>query len=442
MLKLAKTIAAAVFAASNALAVSNGDTGTAVDSNGVNWNYKILSTTDKTVCLGTESYNLIGNTTTDTALVDGKHDGDLAIPSTLTIDDEKYTVTQIGARAFYSMGANLTGKVSIPSTVTYIGGRAFASSKITGLSFPDGCNVTTFGRYAFQNCSNMAYENPDLSKVTLLGISAFSGCGKVSGALRLGAPNSASSSGDTAYAFSGAAITSVTAEGAITTSYPFFGKCASLVCAWLKGGTVSTKNQFLDDVSLKAVLFGADTKGSYLEAGTMLSGVTGCKVFVPANGKWDGLSVGGTDNEIIWYGENQDLDLSVDETEMTLTATPKTEAAFTSVLAVAPVFKEHFGLDTHIAITNRIAMTASVTEEMIQSVTLDVPPWYITFKVNDQEQLENVLAAVPADIPFIIDISDAGKNQFAVPQGRTVAILANSEWTFGRKLDGFVIIVR
>ena len=108
------------------------------------------------------------------------------------------------------------------------------------------------------------------------------------------------------------------------------------------------------------------------------------------------------------------------------------------VLANAANFKR-FGLDTKIAITSRIEMTATITESMLQSVTLETPPWYVTFKVTSQAQLDNVLSAVSADIPIIIDIEGSGKNQITVPEGRKVAILAKSGWTFGKKQNGLVI---
>jgi hypothetical protein len=50
-----------------------------------------------------------------------------------------------------------------------------------------------------------------------------------------------------------------------------------------------------------------------------------------------------------------------------------------------------------------------------------------------------VLSAVSADIPIIIDIEGSGKNQITVPEGRKVAILAKSGWTFGKKQNGLVI---
>lgn len=367
----------------------------------------------------------------------------LTVPSSVEIEGNAYTISYIGADAFNGL-ANFSGTVAIPSSVIQISGRAFAGCGLTGISFPDGCKVKNIGRNAFNGCSNMEIADPDFTSVETMGVSAFNGCAKVSGALSLGAPSLGYGSSTASGVFQGTAITSATATGTLTHLFPFFYGCSSLACAWFKGeGTIATPNQFKNCTALKAVLLGPDTiGGGDLTAGKMLDGVAGCKVFAPANGHWTGLSVGGSDNEIVWYGDGQDLDLDIDETAKTLTATPKTEAAFTNVLAVASVFKEHFGLDTHIALTNCLTMTSTITEAMLQAVTLDVPPWYVTFKVNNQTQLDNVLAAVSADIPIIIDITDAGKNQFSVPEGRKVAILADSGWAFGRKVGGLVIVFK
>lgn len=60
------------------------------------------------------------------------------------------SVTYIGERAF--RGCSLTS-VNIPSSVTYIGGSAFESSSLKTVTIPG--NATTMGTYIFKNCSNM-----------------------------------------------------------------------------------------------------------------------------------------------------------------------------------------------------------------------------------------------------------------------------------------------
>ena len=144
-------------------------------------------------------------------------------------------------------------------------------------------------------------------------------------------------------------------------------------------------------------------------------------------------------DNILFYGPDYDFDMTMGETEMTFY--PKNENGLTNILAWASTFKSAFDMDTKIAITNRIEMSEGVeiTEAMIQNVTLEAPPWYLTFAVKSQEQLNNVLRAVSVDTPIIIDIDGVGKNQITVPEGRKVAILAKSGWTFGKKLGGLII---
>lgn len=173
-------------------------------------------------------------------------------------------------------------------------------------------------------------------------------------------------------------------------------------------------------------------------------------VLVPSrsdNAAWDNCTAdggnddfGGGENTTIYrYGPDKEFDLLMGDTQVT--AIPTTEGSLTNVLNWAQTFKSAFGLDTKIAITNRIAMTGSVqiTEKMLQSMTLEAPPWYLTFQVTSQAELDNVLAAVSVDTPIIIDIEGAGRNQITVPDGRKVAILAKSGWTFGRKQLGLII---
>ena len=77
--------------------------------------------------------------------------GNLTIPSSVTYNGTTYTVNEVGDYAFYGC-ANLTGSLTLPSTITRIGHYAFyGCTGFTGsLGMPDG--ITTIGTYAFQNC--------------------------------------------------------------------------------------------------------------------------------------------------------------------------------------------------------------------------------------------------------------------------------------------------
>ncbi|MBR3822372.1 MAG: hypothetical protein IKJ37_12235 [Kiritimatiellae bacterium] len=167
---------------------------------------------------------------------------------------------------------------------------------------------------------------------------------------------------------------------------------------------------------------------------------TGARFIVPLrddNKTWEGATVEGDDNRIIYYGPGQEVDLTVNDNCVTIV--PTTVNALTNALSWAQTFKTAFNLDTKISITNRIDLSVAVKEELLQNVTLEAPPWYLAFAVTSQAQLNNVLAAVSVDVPIIIDIEGVGRNQITVPDGRKVAILAKSGWTFGKKTEGLVV---
>ena len=169
---------------------------------------------------------------------------------------------------------------------------------------------------------------------------------------------------------------------------------------------------------------------------------TGARFLVPLNDNnttWQDATVSGDNNQIVYYGPGRDIDLDIHGT--TVTVVPTTVNTLTNALNWAQTFKTAFNLDTKISITNRIEMTddVEITEAMLQNVTLEAPPWYLTFSVTSQAQLNNVLGAVSVNTPIIIDIEGAGRNQITVPEGRKVAILAKSGWTFGKKLGGLII---
>ena len=73
------------------------------------------------------------------------------IPSTITYNDEIYTVTRIGENAFLYQ-SNLY-EVEIPESVTYIGKSAFYASGLTSLVIPN--SVTNIESYAFEYCDSI-----------------------------------------------------------------------------------------------------------------------------------------------------------------------------------------------------------------------------------------------------------------------------------------------
>lgn len=118
------------------------------------------------------------------------------------------TVTAIGARAFYSC-TSLTG-VTIPNSVTTIGEEAFFDCvALTGVTIPG--SVTKIGDGAFAFCRNLTSVTIPNS-VTELGGRAFYECTSLTGVI---IPNSVTKIGDRAFAFC-TSLPSVTIPNAVT----------------------------------------------------------------------------------------------------------------------------------------------------------------------------------------------------------------------------------
>ncbi|MBR5550741.1 MAG: leucine-rich repeat protein [Muribaculaceae bacterium] len=101
-----------------------------------------------------------------------EYTGSVTIPSSVTYSGTTYSVTSIGAKAFY----NCTGltSVTIGNSVTSIGAKAFYNC--TGLtSVTIGNSVTSIGDEAFFNCYGLTSVTIGNS-VTSIGSSAFSSC--------------------------------------------------------------------------------------------------------------------------------------------------------------------------------------------------------------------------------------------------------------------------
>ena len=97
---------------------------------------------------------------------------EIVIPSTITKNSVKYTVTRIGDNAFNSYVEMKS--VTIPSTVTSIGNRAFANcNNLTSVLIPN--SVTTIGSCVFEYCRNLkSIEIPN--SVTTIGNTVFLDC--------------------------------------------------------------------------------------------------------------------------------------------------------------------------------------------------------------------------------------------------------------------------
>ena len=83
---------------------------------------------------------------------DKEYSGSITIPSSIKVNDAKYTVTSIGKSAF-SFCTGLTS-ITIPNSVTSIGKSAFFNcSSLTSISIPN--SVTSIESGAFHLCSSL-----------------------------------------------------------------------------------------------------------------------------------------------------------------------------------------------------------------------------------------------------------------------------------------------
>ena len=126
--------------------------------------YKITDTAKREVAVVREQSNYPYNY--------NKPTGAITIPATVANGGNTYSVTSIGASAFYNC-SGLTS-IDIPNSVTSIGGVAFYDcSGLTSITIPN--SVTSIEQSTFSRCSGLTSINIPNS-VTSIEQSAFSGC--------------------------------------------------------------------------------------------------------------------------------------------------------------------------------------------------------------------------------------------------------------------------
>ena len=420
---------AAIPMAANALTVT---------TNGVTWTYSVNNATAKTVTLGSGSGN--GNAIGGTGI--SAYAADIPWKFIGESDGATYTVTKIAASAFKNC-TKLTGTLAFPSSVTAIGEQAFAGcSGLTGLKL--GPNIATIGAWAFLYCPNMVGDISDLTSVTSFtgnngpfdGADDNKGTRKLYGNVRFN-PN-LKKIPKTMFRF--VPISSVTLPESLTSIDEAAFQSTQIKAIWLKGSVNISANYGFATSPLEIFFAGATTTCSYPTTKRLFGDDATCKVFIPATTTWlqlDTSNAAGVDK--IYYGADQDLDISVNKARNELTATAKTEETLVKMLEAAPLFREHFGLDTRISVTNTLDLTGvTITEDMTSGVTFD----RLIFSAKTQDQLNAILGAFPATTPISIDPTGLTENMTIPNDYPNVFVKTVPGVKIKRTASGFMIIVK
>lgn len=442
-----KTVAVVSAAVCLALGV-NADTVVTQTINNVEWRFRLNpSTGEATLGIGGDNYNDEAIKACPIVSVNAA-----TIPWTFTGDDGVfYTITKIADWAFFN-NPNCTGKLTIPDAVTVVGRNAFCFCKLTGLA--GGRNVTEWGNYVFSGNYSMASDYPSLASAVSIGEGLFQNCPLMTGELKLG--NSITTLSRLAFCdakFSGTAVipASLTTMGAAS-NYGVFQNNSNLAAIWVKGKanaasqaytTVYCARFVASCPQMKMILMGQTTKGAHMTqtgSNAMLASDDGVQVFVPANGQWDGLVIGGGSGNRLWYyGPDQEFDLAIDEGLMRATFTPTTANALTNALAWAPSFKTHFDLDAYISVTNTIDLAGvTVTDAMTQGVTFD----RLVFSAKTQTQLNAIIETFPATTPLAIDPTGLTENMVIPDDYPNVYVKTVPGVEVRRTTKGLTIIVK
>ena len=96
----------------------------------------------------------------------------ITIPKTVTVDNVKYQVTGIKAKAFKN--SKKLQSIVIPDTITEIGASSFEGCKNLK-SVTIGKNVTSIGKNAFKNCKNLKKITVKSTKLKKVGKGALTG---------------------------------------------------------------------------------------------------------------------------------------------------------------------------------------------------------------------------------------------------------------------------
>ena len=222
-----------------------------------------------------------------------------------------------------------------------------------------------------------------------------------------------------------------------------FKGCTGLETLWFKGaGSLSMHLVFNGCSKMKAVLLGPDVTATVQSNANsfMNASCTACKVYCPATSTWETYKEagpGGSGVEVILYGNDEDLNLVVDETAHTITATVKTLDMLKAVLGSAQYFKSGMGLDTRINVTTALDIPlGTITSDQLQYATFNT----LMVAATTQEKLRNILSVVPPTVPVCIDATGATQNlTVSTSDGRNVYVRLPENGTYKLRPDGLSI---
>jgi len=143
--------------------------------------------------------------------------------------------------------------------------------------------------------------------------------------------------------------------------------------------------------------------------------------------------------EKIYYGPGRGVDIVVNAARNELTATPTNATRLVTMMEAAPLFREHFGLDTRISVTNTIDLAGvTITEAMTSAVTFD----RLMFSAKTQALLNAILDAFPATTPVSIDPTGLTENMVIPETYNNVHVKTVPGVTIKRTSSGFMLIVK
>jgi len=184
------------------------------------YNYDFSAVNDDGVTI---YYNIVGGNA-EVTNGDIDYSEDVSIPSSVTNNGTKYSVTSIGEFAFF--WSDLTS-VIIPNSVTSIGEYAFSDcSSLISVTIPN--SVTSIGGSAFKDCSSLTSVTiPE--GITSIGGSAFKGCSSLTSVI---IPGSVTEIKSNTFSFC-SSLTSVSIPNSVTNiGYEVFRGCDSLTTVY------------------------------------------------------------------------------------------------------------------------------------------------------------------------------------------------------------------